>query len=101
MQFSLHPTLDDGSFRAEWYQRLGSLWQQLQPPQHEAMEVPAELETKKGQLEDIELQNNRAPDRTGEQHTPLPALADTARCCSGRGLSYIKSETFPDLWGVY
>ncbi|XP_040513846.1 X-ray radiation resistance-associated protein 1 isoform X2 [Gallus gallus] len=47
MQFSLHPTLDDGSFRAEWYQCLGSLWQQLQPPQHEAMEVPAELETKK------------------------------------------------------
>ncbi|XP_019467713.1 X-ray radiation resistance-associated protein 1 isoform X2 [Meleagris gallopavo] len=64
MQFSLHPTLDDGSFRAEWYQCLSSLWQQPRPSQHEGMEVPAELEMKKGQLEDIVLQNNGAPDRT-------------------------------------
>ncbi|XP_048789393.1 X-ray radiation resistance-associated protein 1 [Lagopus muta] len=64
MQFSLHPTSDDGSFRAEWYQYLSSLWQQPQPSQREGKEVPAELETKKGQLEDIVLQNNGAPDRT-------------------------------------
>lgn len=94
MQFSLHPTSDDGSFRAEWYQYLSSLWQQPQPSQREGKKVPAELEMRKGQLEDIVLQNNGAPDRTGEQHTPLPALADTARCYSGRGLSYIRVKPF-------
>ncbi|XP_015708118.1 X-ray radiation resistance-associated protein 1 [Coturnix japonica] len=64
MQFSFHPMLNDGSFRAQWYQCLSSLWQQPRPPQHEGMEVPAGLEMKKGQLEDIVLQNNGAPDRT-------------------------------------
>ncbi|NXI61065.1 XRRA1 protein, partial [Anseranas semipalmata] len=64
MQFSLHPALDDGSFRAEWYQSLSSLWQQPWPPQHEGTEVPAEPESKKGQLEYVVLQNNGDPDRT-------------------------------------
>ncbi|XP_021239815.1 X-ray radiation resistance-associated protein 1 isoform X2 [Numida meleagris] len=63
-QFSLHPALDDGSFRAEWYRSLCSLRQQPWPLQNEGMEVPAELETKKGQLENVMLQNSGAPDRT-------------------------------------
>ncbi|XP_031461980.1 X-ray radiation resistance-associated protein 1 [Phasianus colchicus] len=70
MPFSIHPTLNDGSFRAEWYQYLSSLWQQPRPSQHEGMEVPAELERKKGQLEDIVLQNNGAPDRTEIMFNP-------------------------------
>ncbi|OXB54636.1 hypothetical protein ASZ78_002390 [Callipepla squamata] len=62
-QFSLHSVLDGSSFRAEWYQSLSSLQQQPQPPQHEGVEVPAELEMKKGQLEYVMLRNNGAPDR--------------------------------------
>ncbi|XP_035199638.1 X-ray radiation resistance-associated protein 1 isoform X2 [Oxyura jamaicensis] len=61
-QFSLHPALDDGTFRAEWYQSLSSLRQQ---PQHEGTEVPEELEAKKGQLEDFVLRNNGDPARRG------------------------------------
>ncbi|NXJ16680.1 XRRA1 protein, partial [Odontophorus gujanensis] len=64
-QFSLHiPELDGSSFRAKWYQSLSSLQQQPQPPQREGMEVPAELEMKKGQLEYVTLRNNGAPGRT-------------------------------------
>ncbi|XP_072707088.1 X-ray radiation resistance-associated protein 1 [Ciconia boyciana] len=63
-QFFLHPALDGDSFRAEWYKSLSSLWQQPRLPQQEDMEVPAELEAKKGQLEYVMLQNDRDPDRT-------------------------------------
>ncbi|NXD81416.1 XRRA1 protein, partial [Halcyon senegalensis] len=77
-QFFLHPALNGNSFRAEWYRSLSSLWQQPQSPQREDTEVPAELETKKGQLECVVLQDNRDPDRMGEQHLPLPAHAETA-----------------------
>ncbi|NWH50010.1 XRRA1 protein, partial [Fregata magnificens] len=76
-QFFLHPTLDSDSFRAEWYKSLSSLWQQRRLPQQEDMEVPAELEMKKGQLEYVVLQNNRDPDRTevvfnsGSQEHPV------------------------------
>ncbi|NXE85097.1 XRRA1 protein, partial [Cochlearius cochlearius] len=77
-QFFLHPALDGDSFRAEWYKSLSSLWQQPRLPQQEEMEVPAELEAKKGQLEYVVLQNNRDPDRTGEQRPPLPACTETA-----------------------
>ncbi|XP_075347457.1 X-ray radiation resistance-associated protein 1 isoform X1 [Mycteria americana] len=63
-QFFLHPALDGDSFRAEWYKSLSSLWQQPRLPQQEDMEVPAELEAKKGQLEYVVLQNDRDPDRT-------------------------------------
>uniref|UniRef100_A0A663EPF2 Leucine rich repeat containing 27 n=1 Tax=Aquila chrysaetos chrysaetos TaxID=223781 RepID=A0A663EPF2_AQUCH len=73
-QFFLHPALDGDSFRAEWYKSLSSLWQQPRLPQQEDMEVPAELEAKKVQLEYVVLQNNRDPDRTGEQCLPLSAL---------------------------
>ncbi|KAM9203424.1 X-ray radiation resistance-associated protein 1 [Mergus octosetaceus] len=58
--FFLHPALDDGTFRAEWYQSLSSLRQQ---PQHQATEVPEELEGKKGQLEYSVSQNNGDPAR--------------------------------------
>ncbi|NWZ27200.1 XRRA1 protein, partial [Asarcornis scutulata] len=71
--FFLHPMLDDGTFRAEWYQSLSSLRQQ---PQHRGTEVPEELEGKKGQLEYSVSQNNGDPARRGEQCTPLPALAE-------------------------
>ncbi|KAF1629063.1 UNVERIFIED_CONTAM: X-ray radiation resistance-associated protein 1, partial [Eudyptes robustus] len=77
-QFFLHPALDGDSFRAEWYKSLSSLWQQPRLPQQENMEVPAELEAKKGQLERVLLQNDRDPDRTGEQRLPLPARTETA-----------------------
>ncbi|NWZ59767.1 XRRA1 protein, partial [Haliaeetus albicilla] len=63
-QFFLHPALDGDSFRAEWYKSLSSLWQQPRLPQQEDMEVPAELEGKKVQLEYVLLQNNRDADRT-------------------------------------
>ncbi|NXU31270.1 XRRA1 protein, partial [Thalassarche chlororhynchos] len=63
-QFFLHPALDGDSFRAEWYKSLSSLWQQPRPPQQEGMEVPAELEAKKGRHEHVLLQNDRDPDRT-------------------------------------
>uniref|UniRef100_A0A8C0HP59 Uncharacterized protein n=1 Tax=Buteo japonicus TaxID=224669 RepID=A0A8C0HP59_9AVES len=66
-QFFLHPVLDGDSFRAEWYKSLSSLWQQPRLPQQEDMEVPAELEGKKVQLDYVMLQNNRDADRTGEQ----------------------------------
>ncbi|KFP22236.1 X-ray radiation resistance-associated protein 1, partial [Egretta garzetta] len=84
-QFFLHPMLDGDSFRAEWYKSLSSLWQQPRPglPQQEDTEVPAELEAKKGQLEYVVLQNDRDPDRTGEQRPPLPACAEAAGCCRG------------------
>ncbi|KFW70600.1 X-ray radiation resistance-associated protein 1, partial [Pygoscelis adeliae] len=85
-QFFLHPALDGDSFRAEWYKSLSSLWQQPRLPQQENMEVPAELEAKKGQLEYVLSQNDRDPDRMGEQRLPLPARAETAGCFSGRGL---------------
>ena len=52
--------------------------------------MPAELEAKKGQLEYVVLQNDRDPDRTGEQRLPLPARTETAGCFSGRGLSYVR-----------
>lgn len=45
--------------------------------------MPAELEAKKGQLEYVVLQNDGDPDRTGEQHPPLPACAEAAGCCRG------------------
>ncbi|NXW10469.1 XRRA1 protein, partial [Fregetta grallaria] len=89
-QFFLHPALDGDSFRAEWYKSLSSLWQQSRPPQQEGTEVPAELETKKGQHEYVVLQNDRDPDRTGEQRLPLPARTETTGCFSGRGLSYVR-----------
>ncbi|XP_075598765.1 X-ray radiation resistance-associated protein 1 isoform X1 [Balearica regulorum gibbericeps] len=63
-QFFLHPALDGDSFRAQWYKSLSRLWQQSRPPQQEDTEVPTELETKKGQLEYVVLQNERDPDRT-------------------------------------
>nr|XP_021139273.1 X-ray radiation resistance-associated protein 1 isoform X2 [Columba livia] len=63
-QFFLHPALDGGSFRAEWYKSLSSLWQQPRPPQQEDTEVPAELEVKKGQLGSVISQNDTDPDRT-------------------------------------
>ncbi|KAK2524739.1 Xrra1 [Columba livia] len=65
-QFFLHPALDGGSFRAEWYKSLSSLWQQPRPPQQEDTEVPAELEVKKGQLGSVISQNDTDPDRTGQ-----------------------------------
>ncbi|XP_009889317.1 PREDICTED: X-ray radiation resistance-associated protein 1 [Charadrius vociferus] len=77
-QFFLHPVLDGDSFRAECYKSLSSLWQRPRPPQQEDMEVPAELEEKKGQLEYVVLWNNRDPGRTevifnsGSQERPLP-----------------------------
>ncbi|KAM6099591.1 X-ray radiation resistance-associated protein 1 [Theristicus caerulescens] len=63
-QLSLHPALDGGSFRAEWYKSLSSLWQRPRLPQQEDTKVPAELEAKKGQLEYVVLQNERDPGRT-------------------------------------
>ncbi|NXH71930.1 XRRA1 protein, partial [Hydrobates tethys] len=84
-QFFLHPTLDGDSFRAEWYKSLSSLRQQPQPLQQEGMKVPAELEAKEGQHEYVVLQNNRDPDRTGEQRLPLPARTETAGCSVGEG----------------
>ncbi|NXO56747.1 XRRA1 protein, partial [Aramus guarauna] len=63
-QFFLHPALDGDSFRAQWYKSLGRLWQRSRPPQQEDVEVPAELETKKGQLERVVLQNERDLDGT-------------------------------------
>ncbi|KAK2513503.1 Xrra1 [Columba guinea] len=63
-QFFLHPALDGGSFRAEWYKSLSSLWQQPRPLQQEDTEVPAELEVKKGQLGSVISQNDTDPDRT-------------------------------------
>ncbi|KFP01303.1 X-ray radiation resistance-associated protein 1, partial [Calypte anna] len=82
-QFFLHPVLEGDSFRAEWYKSLRRLWKKPKAPQQEEMEVPGELEAKRRQLEPVMLQNNRDPDRTGEQHLLL--LAHTE-------LSY--------LWGV-
>ncbi|KAI6079225.1 X-ray radiation resistance-associated protein 1 [Aix galericulata] len=58
--FFLHPALDEGTFRAEWYQSLSSLQQQ---PQHQGTEVPEELEGKKGQLEYSVSRNNGDPAR--------------------------------------
>lgn len=89
-QFFLHPVLDGDSFRAEWYKSLSSLWQQPRLPQQEDMEVPAELEGKKVQLDYVMLQNNRDADRTGEQRLPLSACTETVGCFSGRGLSYVR-----------
>ncbi|KFP98141.1 X-ray radiation resistance-associated protein 1, partial [Haliaeetus albicilla] len=89
-QFFLHPALDGDSFRAEWYKSLSSLWQQPRLPQQEDMEVPAELEGKKVQLEYVLLQNNRDADRTGEQRLPLSPCTETVGCFSGRGLSYVR-----------
>ncbi|XP_049679109.1 X-ray radiation resistance-associated protein 1 [Accipiter gentilis] len=63
-QFFLHPVLDGDSFRAEWYKSLSSLWQRPRLPRQEDMEVPAELEGKKVQLEYVVLQNKRDADRT-------------------------------------
>ncbi|KAM9388375.1 X-ray radiation resistance-associated protein 1 [Phaethornis superciliosus] len=63
-QFFLHPVLEGDSFRAEWYKSLRRLWQEPQPPQQEEMELPGELEAKRGQLEHVMLENNRDPDRT-------------------------------------
>ncbi|XP_075000142.1 X-ray radiation resistance-associated protein 1 [Calonectris borealis] len=63
-QFFLHPALVGDSFRAKWYKSLSSLWQQPRPWQQEGMEVPAELEAKKGQHECVVLQSDRDPDRT-------------------------------------
>ncbi|XP_040427213.1 X-ray radiation resistance-associated protein 1 [Cygnus olor] len=77
-QFSLHPALDDGTFRVEWYQSLSSLRQQ---PQHEGTEVPEELEAKKGQLEYSVLQNNGDPAGrevlfdSGFQGCPVPGVS--------------------------
>ncbi|NXK50280.1 XRRA1 protein, partial [Chauna torquata] len=84
-QFSLHPALDGGSFRAEWYQSLSSLRQQLRLPQQQGMEVPAELETKKGQLENVMLQNSGDPNRrevvfnSGSQGCPVPVRTGVPR----------------------
>ncbi|NXI94991.1 XRRA1 protein, partial [Psophia crepitans] len=64
-QFFLHPALNGDSFRAEWYKSLSRLWQESRPLQQEDVEVPAGLEMKKGQLEDVAVQNERGPDRTG------------------------------------
>ncbi|KFW90824.1 hypothetical protein N336_05829, partial [Phalacrocorax carbo] len=89
-QFFLHPTLDGHSFRAEWYKFLSSLWQRPQLPQQEDTEVPAELEAKKGQLEYVVLQNDRDPDKTGEQRLPLPAHTETTGCFGGRGLHCVR-----------
>ncbi|XP_071889040.1 X-ray radiation resistance-associated protein 1 isoform X2 [Anas platyrhynchos] len=58
--FFLHPALDDGTFRAEWYRSLSSLRQQ---PQHQGTEVPEELEGKKRQLEYFVSRNNGDPAR--------------------------------------
>uniref|UniRef100_A0A8B9VHY8 X-ray radiation resistance associated 1 n=1 Tax=Anas zonorhyncha TaxID=75864 RepID=A0A8B9VHY8_9AVES len=58
--FFLHPALDDGTFRAEWYQSLSSLRQQ---PQHQGTEVPEELEGKKRQLEYSVSRSNGDPPR--------------------------------------
>ncbi|XP_067145633.1 X-ray radiation resistance-associated protein 1 [Apteryx mantelli] len=80
MHFFLHPALDDDSFRAEWYKSLSSLGQQAQPSRREGMDGPAELETKKEQLEYVVLQNARDPDRTevafnsGSQGRPVPGV---------------------------
>lgn len=82
-QFFLHPALDGNSFRAEWYKSLSSLWQQPRPPPQEDMEVPAELEAKKGQLEHVVLCDNRDAGRMGEQHLPLPARAGSGECLFG------------------
>ncbi|NWR54387.1 XRRA1 protein, partial [Bucorvus abyssinicus] len=79
-QFFLLSTLDGNSFRAEWYKSLSSLWQQHQPPPQEDIEVPAELEAKKGQLEHVVLSDNRDPGRTGKQRLPLPARPGTVGC---------------------
>ncbi|XP_075583867.1 X-ray radiation resistance-associated protein 1 [Pelecanus crispus] len=79
-QFFLHPALDGDSFRAEWYKSLSSLWQQPRLPQQEDVEVPAELEAKKGQLEYVMLQNDGDLDRTeavfnsGSQEHPGPVV---------------------------
>ncbi|NWX21739.1 XRRA1 protein, partial [Aegotheles bennettii] len=85
-QFFLHPMLDGDSFRAQWYKSLSSLRQQPWLLQQEDMEVPAELEEKKGQFECVMVQKDRDPDRTGEQHLPLPAHTDTM------GLTYVREE---------
>ncbi|XP_066846161.1 X-ray radiation resistance-associated protein 1 isoform X1 [Anser cygnoides] len=77
-QFSLHPALDDGTFRAERYQSLSSLRQQ---PQHKGTEVPEELEAKRGQLEYSVLQNNGEPAGrevlfdSGFQGCPVPGVS--------------------------
>ncbi|NXI52752.1 XRRA1 protein, partial [Chloroceryle aenea] len=76
-QFFLHPVLNGDSFRAEWYRSLSSLCQQPQSPQREDTEVPAELQSEKGQLESVVLQDNREPDRmevvsnSGSQEHPV------------------------------
>lgn len=84
--FFLHPALDDGTFRAEWYRSLSSLRQQ---PQHQGTEVPEELEGKKRQLEYFVSRNNGDPARRGEQCTPLPALAEAVLVAEGSAEAWL------------
>ncbi|NXL68365.1 XRRA1 protein, partial [Chordeiles acutipennis] len=97
-QFFLHPALDGDSFRAKWYKSLSSLWQQPRPTRQEDTEVAAELEVKKGQLEYLMPQNSRDPDRTGEQHLPLPAHTETVGESSGPALVGRMKMKLSSLW---
>lgn len=87
-EFFLHPALDGKRCRAAWYKSLSSLWQHPQPQPQEDMEVPAELEMKKGQLKHVVLCDNRDAGRMGEQRLLLPARAGSVGCLFGCENSY-------------
>ncbi|KAM4681963.1 LOW QUALITY PROTEIN: X-ray radiation resistance-associated protein 1 [Amazona ochrocephala] len=72
--FLLHPELDHSSFRAQWYRSLSSLWRQSRPSQQESMEVPEELEAKKGQIECVMLQNEGEVSKSGSQEHPAQVV---------------------------